>query len=236
MMYPTDCIQTIVGHDKWWEKQPTIKPERGCLAFSFIPHVDQLPYCFEPVGRLTATDHANALVKVSPLKVDQPLKPTALPVAAMTLHDGEVWAAYRAKKRPCLILNNHCPAVQPELAKGMPSNSTAQTLIVAPYYGVKRNNHRAGYKAEFVECVRHCQLPQFVWDMLPFSGGEESILRLDHMQPIGGHYGALKLSGYKLSSDAMAVLDELLSWVIWGGVPEDSLVAMYRSDIEATFV
>jgi hypothetical protein len=124
------------------------------------------------------------------------------------------------------------PAVDSALVRGMPKNSTAATMLVAPYYGAGRHGHRAGYRPEFVERVRHCEYPQFVWDYLPFPGGEESILRLDHLQPVGAHYAAYKLSGFRLSETAMEVIDEILSWLVWGGVPPDSLVALYRQEIE----
>ena len=88
----------------------------------------------------------------------------------------------------------------------------------------------------FVERIRHCEYPQFVWDKLPIGGPDESILRLDHIQPIGMHYNSYDLSGYELGSDALEVIDEYIRWLIWGGVEEDSLIALYRSEIESTFV
>jgi hypothetical protein len=233
-MFPDDCIQSIVGSGKWWEAYGSSALCRGALIFAFVPHVDQIPYTFEPVGRTDATSHASAIVKVTPLKVDQPLKKSTLPVAAMPLYETEVWAAYRAKKRPCLILGCNHPTVAANLTSGMPKNATAPTLIVAPYYGAKKGN-RAGYRPEFVERVRHCEYPQFVWDYLPFPGGEESILRLDQLQPIGAHYGSYKLSAFKLSAAALEVMDELMIWLIRGGVAKDSLIAMYRQEIEDTF-
>ena len=234
-MFPEDCVQSIVGSDRWWQKRSDPKLCRGALIFAFAPHVDQVPLTLEPVGRNTPTEHGSAVVKVAPLKIDQPIRQTALPVAAMTLHSGEVWAAYRAKKRPCLVLSCASPAVDVSLLKGMPNRATAPACLVAPYYGANRSQERAGYKEAFVERVRHCEYPQFVWDNLPFQGGEESILRLDHLQPIGVHYNAFKFSGWQLTDGAMEVIDEILSWLVWGGVPEDSLIAMYRKDIEAMF-
>ena len=53
-----------------------------------------------------------------------------------------------------------------------------------------------------VERTRHREYPQFFWDQLPISGVEESILRLDHLQPIGNHHNAYQLSEYKLNNDA----------------------------------
>jgi hypothetical protein len=231
--FPEDCLQATVGGGNWWIKDENSRVSAGSLAFAFAPHVDQLPYAFVPVGRKDPTVHESAIVKVAPLKVDQPLERSDLPVAAMSLREGEVWAAYRAKKRPCLVIGCDHPAVDATLTRGMPKIATAPTMLVAPYYGVTRNLQRAGYRPEFVERVRHCEYPQYVWDNLPFAGGEESILRLDHLQPIGAHYAACKPSGYRLSETAMGVIRELLQWLIWGGVPEDSLVALYRQEIES---
>jgi len=114
---------------------------------------------FEPVGRTQATEHDSAVVRVSPLKVGQSLKKTDLPVAAMTLHEKEVWAAYRAKKRPCLVLSSDGILVDKSLTKGKPSHATAPTFLAAPYYGIEQNVNRAGYSPEFVERVRHCEFP-----------------------------------------------------------------------------
>ncbi len=38
-----------------------------------------------------------------------------------------------------------------------------------------------------------------------------------------------------LSPDAMDILDELLSWFIWGGVAEGSIIKDYRDQIDAFF-
>jgi len=235
-MFPDDCIQSIVGSANWWTKNVEQVLCRGALIFAFAPHVDQVPYAFEPVGRSDANRHDSAILRVAPLSVIQPLKKTDLPVAAMPLLGGEVWAAYRAKKRPCLVIGSNNPAVDQSLTKGTPKKSTAPTVLVAPYYGVDRDGRRAGYKPEFVERVRHCEYPQFVWDRLPVAGGpDESILRLDHLQPIGAHNNSYKLSEFKLSDGALEIIDELIYWLIWGGVDEGSLIALYRDEIEATF-
>lgn len=232
-MYPEDCIQSIIQPNDWWVKNEGHTLCRGALVFCFIPHVDQVPYAFEPVGRAAAEQHGNAIIRAAPLKVDQPLKKADLPVAAMPLHSGEVWAAYRAKKRPCVVLGSINPLVDKALVRGMPNKSTAPTVLVAPYYGIDKNGQRAGYNPQFVERVRHCEYPQFCWDCLPIDGGpNESLLRLDHIQPVGTHHNSYKLSGFKLSDHALEVVDELIHWLVWGGVYEDSLIAMYRAEIE----
>ena len=234
-MYPEDCIQSIIQPTDWWVKNEEKKLCRGALIFAFAPHVDQVPYTFEPVGRTHADQHDTAILRVAPLSVKQPRRQTDLPVAAMPRFAGEVWAAYRAKKRPCLVIGSNNPAVDRALTRGMANRSTAPTVLVAPYYGADRNGKRAGYKPEFIERVRHCEYPQFIWDRLPISGSAESILRLDHLQPIGTHNNSYDMSEYKLSNSALEIVDELVHWLLYGGVSTDSLIAMYRNEIEETF-
>lgn len=235
MTFPEDSLQSLVDPSEWWEKQESKELLRGSLVFAFLPHVDQVPFSFEPVGRTKADCHNLAEIKVKPLKVDQPLKITDLPVAAMSLHHNEVWAAYKAKKRPCIVIATKNSKIDKAITQGMPSHSTAPTILVAPYYGVCKKANRSGFNPAFVERVRHCEYPQFMWDDLPFNKGEESILRLDHIQPIGTHYNSYKLSGYKLSEEALDIFDECLNLSVYGGVEEDSILLDYRSLIESTF-
>ena len=233
-MYPEDCVQSIIQPDPWWISNTDKVLCRGALILAFIPHVDQVPYTFEPVARTEATQHDGAIIRVTPLRINQPLKKTELPVAAMPLHSGEVWAAYRAKKRPCLIIGATFPRVAQSLTRGMAGHSTAPTVLAAPYYGAAQDGRRSGYKPDFVERIRHCEYPQFLWDKLPIAGPEESILRFDHLQPVGTHHNSYELSQYKLSDDALGIVDDLFQWMVWGGVPENNLIIDYREQIEST--
>ena len=63
----------------------------------------------------------------------------------------------------------------------------------------------------------------------------ESILRLDQLQPIGAHYKSHRVTEFRLSDDALSVVDELIQWLVWGGVPEGGHIAAYREIIEDTF-
>ena len=44
------------------------------------------------------------------------------------------------------------------------------------------------------------------------------------------------VSDYMLSSDAMEMIDDLLRWLVWGGLPETSMMVDYRKTIESTFM
>jgi len=225
MAFPDASVQQLATEGGWWIKQSNPTLERGALVQCWIPHADQVPYAFEPVGRTNPTEHSHAEVKVAPLKVDQPLKQLDLPVAAMVNHPNEVWAAYRAKRRPCLVLSNEHPPVDKDLTKGKPNRATAPMMLVAPYFGVASNANRAGYSQEFVERVMNCHYPQFMVDWLPHDGGEQSILRLDQLQTMGRHHHAYKPTGFRLSDMAIEIMDGWLEWLFRGSIPATHLLA-----------
>lgn len=225
MTFPDASVQAMATDGDWWVQQASPSLERGALVQCWVPHADQMPYAFVPVGRTNATEHGHAEVKVVPLKVDQPLKQLDLPVAAMPNHPNEVWAAYRAKRRPCLVLSNEHPQVDKGLTAGKPKHATAPMMLVAPYFGVASSTNRAGYSQEFVDRVMNCFYPQFMVDWLPHPGGEQSILRLDQIQPMGRHHHAYKPTGFRLSDTAMTIMDVWLEWLLRGSMPEDHLLA-----------
>lgn len=233
-MYPKDCVQQLVKPDEWWIKSDSKIPGRGALVTAFVPYVEQETYGFEPLGRKEASQHDSAKIKVAPLRVGQPLKRTELPVAAMPLHKGEVFAAYRAKMRPCLVVGSVSPSVDKSLTRRKPKHSTAPTILIAPFYGVEQDGQRAGYTPQFIERVRHLEYPQFLWDKLP-PDNLDSLLRLDQLQPIGTGYGSYKLTGYRLGRDALEIVDELFQWLIWNKLPEDGLIAMFQKELTSIF-
>ena len=236
MTYPDDCIQSLVDPETWWISNAENRVVKGSLNYAFVPHVDQTPYTFTMKGRTQPTEHDKADVVISPLKVDQPLKQIDLPVAAMPLYKEEVWGAYRAKRRPCLVIKGPSLTVDPTLTRGMPKSSSAPTLLVAPYYGVDRKGSRAGYNPSFVERIKHCKYPQFVWDRLPIAGATEaSILRLDQLQPIGTHHHSCKALHFKMSEDAFRIIEDLLQWLIFERLPEESDVLAFQNLMVDTF-
>ena len=231
-MYPIDSIQSDVS--PWWEEHSEKQLKRGCLIFAFVPHVDQIPNTLTPVGRKNAKEHDKAIIRVSPLRIKAPRSKEDLPVAALSLFDGELWTAYRAKKRPCLVLGIEQPEVPDSIRRDMPRKLTSPTVLVAPYYGVDKDGTRSGYNQELVKRIRHAEYPQFFLDQLPIEGPKESLLRLDHIQPVGVHYYTYEHSGFALSDDAMElIIDDWLTWVFYGGLPEDSYILAYQEFVSS---
>lgn len=232
--YPLDSVQNIVSF--WWVEDDKAELKRGSLIYAFLPHVDQVPHTLIPVGRKDPIQHKEALIRIEPLHIKKGHPKPTLPVAALPLYERELWTVYRAKKRPCLVLGTEQRQVDTDLRKDMPKSLTSPTLLVAPYYGADKDGTRSGYHPELVERIRHAEYPQFFWDKLPLQGPKESILRFDHIQPVGLHYDSYEHSGYRLSDDAVElIIDDWLTWVFYGGLPDDSFILDYQNELSSSF-
>lgn len=210
--FPDDCIQAVTP-GAWWVRDDHSKLGFGSLVWSHVPYFDLIPY------RLTASradpyNHTIAKLVAEPLYASKtPADKSPLPVAGLpSLQGAHGWVVNRMKKRPCLVLVE--PAreqVDRALTHGMGKSATNNFALVAPYYGVDQNR-RGGYNPSFVEKIKHATFPQWFWDMLPFDGAEESILRLDQAHPAGDHHQTYKHTGYALGDDAKKVMREWLEW------------------------
>jgi hypothetical protein len=234
MKFPDDSVQNFF--DSWWVGCGKKELKRGALIYAFVPHVDQIPHTLIPIGRKEAEKHNEAKIEIAPLRINAPRQREALPVAALSLHEGELWVAYRAKKRPCLLIGAKHTQVDNSLRRDMPKTLTSPTLIVAPYYGVDRDGKRAGYNVKLINRIRHAEYPQFMLDSLPIGGTNQSILRFDHIQPVGLHFYAYEHSGFCLSDEAIElILDDWLQWFFLGKLPSDSFILDYRNDIVSAY-
>lgn len=228
LKYPDDSIQSVLEH--WWDKDDTYDFRRGRLIRTFIPHVGQVPYTIEAQGRSEPTDHKHAYVRIAPLDLKRTFKKPLLPVAAMPGFGNEFRLLYRAKKRPALIISEGGPQV--EKTRGKPGWQFAPTVLVAPFYGADENEKRSGFPSEFVKRVRRCEYPQYFWDILPIAGSTvESIMRLDHIQPVGRHYKSIEITKYCLNEDAQLVMDEWFIWLAKGYLYEKSFLAEYKKEM-----
>lgn len=58
--------------------------------------------------------------------------------------------------------------------------------------------------------------------MLPLGGPSESIIRLDQMRPVGRNASNFRLTEWKLSNEALVVLDSWMEWFQTGMLDQDS--------------
>jgi hypothetical protein len=101
--------------------------------------------------------------------------------------------------------------------------------LVAPYYGAEQSGTRGGFTPEFVKRIRRCEYPQYLWDVLPISGSSESILRLDHVQPISRLANSYEILPHRLSEEAMEIVDTHLAWLLTGNLRAETILADIRA-------
>ncbi len=232
-MYPENSLQYMIEPSKWWVEDKTFGFNRGRLIRAFLPHVDQTPKTITTTGRTEPTVHDKANYQIEPLRIKQPPKKSTLPVAAMPLYSNEVHTIYRAKKRPALIISEGGKSVDRSLTRDKPKWQTAPTVLVAPFYGADEGGKRSGFNPQFIKRVRRSMYPQFMWDKLPINSNTvESIIRFDHIQPIGRHHDSIEILSYRLSDDALNALNDWIMWLIEGCYYEDSILNDYQSYIK----
>ncbi|TMA80600.1 MAG: hypothetical protein E6J72_07745 [Deltaproteobacteria bacterium] len=90
----------------------------------------------------------------------------------------------------------------------------------AQYAKERLGGSRAGFPAAFINRVRQCVWPQFLIDQLPIGGPKESVLRLDHIQPVGVRGNSHIVTEHQMSPQALEILDDWLVWLMTGLVPE----------------
>jgi hypothetical protein len=103
-------------------------------------------------------------------------------------------------------------------------------MMIAPYYSVNPTG-RTGFPPPFVQRVRRLEFPHFFWERLPVPGDEEgSMLRIDHLQPIGHSASACEKTKWRLTKDALDLISDHVDWFMAGRIPAESLLASLRQD------
>lgn len=193
-MFPDNSVQNILS--SWWERDDGKRLRRGRLLKAFIPHASQEPMTLYVQGRTAdPTDHSKATFTLGAMRIDQPTSGgSGLPVAAVTHIPGEVYGVFRAKKRPAVAISVGGPDAPKSLRAGSARWQSAPAILVAPYYGSAHDGRRGGWNPAFLERIKAGEYPQYVLDWLPINGGSDpSVLRLDHVQPVGRHPNSYEL-------------------------------------------
>lgn len=227
--YPDLCVQSLL--DNWWiEDSDKNAVVRGRLLKTFSPYVDMEPYRLIPDGRTDDTEHKTAKYVVEPWTPGKARKTNKnLPVAALPEWKGEMYLTRRAKLRPVVVLGEAAPEVdRKRLAPGSAKWQTNPTILVAPYYGVDQDGSRGGWNPVFVERIQRCEYPQYVFDSLPLASVSGSVLRLDHAFSIGRHYKWYEWTDYRLSAEAVEIMDQWFDWFRTGTLSAETTLGSVR--------
>ena len=218
--YPDDALQCVF--DEWWTEDP---PRRGTFNRGRLVWVPALDIKAAPTELSVeghddqARDHTRAKARMRAYHVGRRQTKAALPAAGAPLHDGELCLVHKAKRRPALILGTPPPPAAALLA----DSTSHSPILVAPYYDC------AGYPPEFLARVRRAEYPQFMWEQLPLDAGPgDAVLRMDQIQPVGRSIASCEETPWCLSSEALEIIEQWVSWLLVGAPPAGSVLEETR--------
>jgi len=230
--YPERSVQSLSGGD-WWIREESADIRRGRLVWAFIPHVGAEPWILELTGRTNPTTHSSVTYTLRSQSAFRPQTQPNLPTAVFPAFENEHLTAYRAKCRPALVISTGGLDVPNEVRKGSAKWVTAQTILVAPYYGMGQSGKRGGWPLPLVDRIKECEYPQFIWDIVPAKREpEESVLMLNRVQPIGNHRNSVEILPYCLSEAAILLLDEWVNWLTTGLMEGDGLLPEIQKELK----
>lgn len=213
----------------WWQEVGSDAPIRpGSLGWAYPPFTEQRPFMLELVARSEPTEHRVLKYTLKPLVPGAHKLAPTLPIAAFPDYPEEVKLVLRSKNRPVLVLSLNGHDVDPAFSRPRAAWQVAPSMLVAPYFGIEKKDGRAGWDPRFVERIRRCGFPQYMWDHLPISSSTSSILRLDHAQGLPMQPSAFKHTGFQLSEDALRLVREWYLWLLLGHVPKGGVLELIR--------
>lgn len=217
----------------WWESDERETPDRGRLVWAIVPYPDLKPFRIVPVGRgENPRQHDQADYRIEEFRVGQAIPVVSrLPVAGLPLREGETYLVRRGKMRPCVVVATAGTPVDRTLTRGAAGWQSRSAILLAPCYGADADGARGGWNDEFVARIQKAEYSQYVWDVLPVSGSSGSILRLDHLFPLGDDPANWRSTKHRLRSDAMKILDEWVEWRITGMLADDGVLNWARREL-----
>jgi hypothetical protein len=218
--YPEDSLQdllgfTLTGAQGWWEAQREgAKLERGALIVTYVAHAHVAPLELAAAPGADVWDPEVAELRLTPFELSDAPSPAAAPVAALPRFAGERLQVRRGRVAPAVVLSHlHGYPPQPSEARAW---MTAPLVQVVPCFPAQ------SWPPALVDSVRRAQHPQYVWDRLPIAPHEPAVFRLDHAAPLHrADAASYRLSGFRLSAEALSILDAWLAWFWTGTIAED---------------
>lgn len=228
MVFPERSLQGITGGDHWWvrEEKPCLR--RGSLVWTLVPFHSgmHIRLVVERKPDEPGEHSAAKLIRAEPYTLSSPPVDSALPIAALPAASDGHYTLREVKKRPALVLAVPGEAVPRTLTLGKPKSRTEPCIIVAPYYTAAKPGEAPRFSPELLSLIQKLRFPQFFYEELPHPGGVPSILRFDQIQAVAARERDFyESTQWRLADHALALLDEVLEWHVWGGLPPEGDVA-----------
>jgi len=228
MVFPDKSVQGITGGEHWWTREAKPCLMRGSLIWTLVPfHTGMhIRLVMERKPDEPGEHNAAKLIRAEPYTLTSPDVDQRLPINALPNAIDGHYTLREVKKRPALVLALPGQAIPKALVQGKPHSRTAPCIVVAPYYTAIKQGEPPRFSPELLGLVQKLRFSQFFYEQLPHPGGAPSILRLDQIQAVTARERDFyESTPWRLSDHAMALMDELLEWHVWGGLSADGDLA-----------
>lgn len=215
-------------------KEPLGRPVVGQLVWVPVPQLDPSPNVIEAVrGR---PGHADATCRWAPMTADHFRKrdDKDLPILHLGLSETEELLAFKAKKRPAVVLGT-----QADILGGLvkaPSHHEEDRVVVAPVYGIANEYDRKGFSPMLARRVRHLLYKQYfplaAWketrtrrECPSGTSLEAGIVRFDRLQFVLPRQPGCSLVPLRVADEPLMFMHALL-WCYLHAAPLQSLAEM----------
>ncbi len=210
-------------------------PVLGQLLWIPAPQLNPHPYVIE-AERTQSTSHASAQARWTTMtdKHFTRRADKALPILGLKLNETEEVIAYKAKRRPAVVVGTRATVFGHRSELDKPHHEENR-IVVAPIYGVRTEDDPHGFSSVMASRVRHLLYTQYFpaaeWreSRSPAPPGslslEEGIIRFDRLQFASPFPPSCRLVPLRIADDAFALLQSLL-WVYLHAEPSETLREM----------
>lgn len=138
----------------------------GQIAWVPTCFIEHIPYVFE-FERASPTDHYAINFSIRNMKDSDFKHKTKLPVKALNLNETEECLAYKAKKRPCILLAKNLTLEVPAALKGTSQKFQKGLLhdaaLFLPLFGIDSPEHKGGIPAAMIDRIKVLMYEQFFY-------------------------------------------------------------------------
>lgn len=222
MVFPKNSLQGITGGEHWWVREAKPCLRRGSLVWTLVPfHTSMHVRLVVERKPHKPGEHGSAeVLRAEHYTLRSPDIDQKLPIAMLPKSNDGHFTLREVKKRPALVLALPGEEIPGALTRGKAHSRTAPCIIVAPYYTAIKPDESPRFSPELLELVQRLRFSQFFYEQLPQPGGFPSILRLDQIQSVPAvERDFYEKTCWRLADHAMALMDEILEWHVWGGLP-----------------
>lgn len=225
-----------VGSSYYTQLDSTDGPLLGQIVWTPVPNLTPHTSVVE-AERTTATSHAQVRARFVTLNDThfKPRDPKALPILNFRLGETEEMIAFKAKRRPAVIVGDHATVLGGPDEHRKPHHEENR-IVVAPIYGLRSEDDTSGFSSIMAARVRHLMYRQYFplaeWKETRTRKThpdacclQEGIIRLDRLQFVTPSPPGCRLVPLRLSDNVFPLLHAMI-WAYFHAEPSKNLVEL----------